>query len=231
MKIVLISPFYSPSRGGVETIVQQTAEELAKRDNTVSVLTTNYSNSWSRICEQSITKENGVTIYRIQPHPVRVGFAALMNGIEEILKKEKPDIVHSHNLHPHLFQAMRCKNSLQFKLFAQLHYPAATGIDGIGAKLAYPVILDFLRIRQQKIDGFVVHTELEKKWLINKGIDEKHINKLHYPCADLTFLKKKCTIDENKTSSKSLEFDILYVGRCDRKERSSHSFRGIVLSN
>ena len=220
MKIVVISPFYHPSMGGVETIVKQTAEELARRKYAVSVITTTCSNSWTELSEPGVKVENGVTVYRLKPQLTKIGYATLMDGLKTIIKREKPDIVHSHNLHPHLFQALSFKNDGHFKLVAQLHYPAATGIDHIGAKLAYPVVTTLLQRQQQKVDAFIVHTNLEKIWLISKGFDEQKIHKLSYPCAS-SMLFEKCAKDAGKGGSMAgmaEEPDLLYVGRITRRK-------------
>ncbi|MGQ9469965.1 MAG: glycosyltransferase [Nitrososphaerales archaeon] len=45
MRVAIITPFYPPSIGGVETIAKDTAEELARRGHKVSVMTTTYDNT------------------------------------------------------------------------------------------------------------------------------------------------------------------------------------------
>ena len=218
MKVLIISPFYSPSMGGVETIVKQTAEELVRRNYTVSVITTTHSNSWVKLSETGVKSENGVTVYRLKPQ-LKLGFASLMGGLGKIIKNEKPDIIHSHDLHPHLFQAIRLRNAENFKIVAQLHFPAATGIDSRGAKLAYPVITRLLKRQQKQVDAFIVHTDLEGTWLTDKGFDKIRINKLRYPCFDLKRFENSIEgLDQSVSQSKLVAPDLLYVGRVtDRK--------------
>lgn len=216
MKIIIISPFYFPSMGGVEAIVKQTADELARRKNKVAVITTNYSNSWVKLSEPNVSEENGVTVHRLKPR-IKLGFASFMDHLTDVILKEKPDIVHCHNLHPHLFQAINVKSDCQFKLVAQMHYPAATGIDGLGAKLAYPIVTSLLRRRQLKVDAFIVHTNLEKNWLIDEGFAESKIHKLNYPCVSSRLLKDVNSI-KRKDSVFPKKPDLLYIGRIARRK-------------
>lgn len=219
MRIVIVSPFYHPSIGGVESIVRQTAEELARRKYEVSVITTNYSNAWVKLSEPDVKAENGVEIYRLRPKPVKMGYAALMDGLKETITKVEPDIVHSHNLHPHLFQAMSWKNRGKFKLVAQLHCPQASGIDNMAANLIYPITMWLLRY-QRKIDAFVAHTNLERTWLINNGIDEMKIHRLNYPCVSSSFLRKwrNDHAESKNTPRLGEEQRLLYVGRITRRK-------------
>jgi glycosyltransferase involved in cell wall biosynthesis len=224
LKIVIISPFYYPSRGGVESIVINTAEALAKRKNSVIVITSNYNNSWGKLSDESISVENNVTIYRIQPL-AKIGYAAVLKRLTHILEKERPDIVHTHNLHPHLFQAIYSKNRLKYKIVAQLHYPLATGIDHITAKIVFPVIMKLLLYNKRKVDAFIVHSTMEEDWLLSNGITQRRIYKLRYPCfsytsteymlTGLTTSRKDDLLNLNLTSYNS---DILYLGRITNRK-------------
>jgi glycosyltransferase involved in cell wall biosynthesis len=80
--------------------------------------------------------------------------------------------------------------------------------------------MKLLQRQQQKVDAFVVHTNLEKIWLISKGFDEKKIHKLSYPCAS-SMLFEKCAKDAGKGGSMAgmaEEPDLLYVGRIIRRK-------------
>lgn len=215
-KIVIVSPFYYPSKGGVESIVKITAEELAKRKNRVVIITTNYSNSWTKLTEECITVENDVTIYRLQPL-IKIGYAAFFKKLKNILEKERPDIVHTHNLHPHLFQSIIHKNNLKYKIVAQLHYPLATGIDHISAKIAFPAVIKLLVHNQRKVDAFIVHSTIENNWLLRSGVDQSRIYKLCYPCFSFTskeYMSAKLIITKKNDFSNFLNNpDILYIGR------------------
>ncbi|MGQ9468449.1 MAG: glycosyltransferase family 4 protein, partial [Nitrososphaerales archaeon] len=153
---------------------------------------------------------NGI-VHRLNPSLFRIGYATLMKGLKERLKEFKPDIIHSHNLHPHLFQAVSWKFDLGYKLVAQLHYPEVTGIDHFSAKLSYPLSMKYLIMQQGKIDAFIVHTCAEERWLIDKGVDAQKVFKVNYPCVPSKLLR------HDSNSVYKLEFTakhtLLYIGR------------------
>jgi len=121
-----------------------------------------------------------------------------MKGLKETLRKIKPDIVHCHNLHPHLFQVMEWKAELKYKLVAQLHHPIATGIDQLLARLLYKFAIRELVKNQHKIDIFITHTNMEKQWLINKGIEKDKVHIIRYPCIPDELLNYRPKTDIHK---------------------------------
>ena len=180
-RIVIVSPFYKPSIGGVEYIAYNVAEGLARRGFEVHVITTPYDNKWEKIAGQGVTRINGVIVHRLGILPVRLGYAALMKGFKAVLRRLQPLVVHSHNLHPHLFQAISLKRELNYKLVAQLHFPVATGIDHVSARLLYRLVTRRLRSRQDGVDYFIAHTRSEKEWLVSEGINEDRIVIVPHP--------------------------------------------------
>ena len=180
-RIVIVSPFYKPSIGGVEYIAYNVAEGLARRGFEVHVITTPYDNKWEEIASQGVARVNGVIVHRLGIYPVRLGYAALMKGFKRVLRRLQPLVVHSHNLHPHLFQAISLKRELNYRLVAQLHFPVATGIDHLSARVLYKLVIGRLRRRQGSIDYFIAHTRSEKEWLVSEGISEDRIAIVPHP--------------------------------------------------
>lgn len=176
-----ITPFYRPSIGGVEYIVYHTAKELSRRGYEIHVVTTCCDNRWRKIAELGTVIEENIVIHRLEPSFIKVGYATIMKGLKKALQNIKPDIVHCHNLHPHLFQTMKWKNEIEYKLIAQLHFPIATGIDHFSAKLLLRFVMWKLAREQQKVNAFIAHTNLEKQWLVSEGI-RNEIYIIRYPC-------------------------------------------------
>jgi len=195
MRSTIIIPFYRPSIGGVEYIVYHTARELARKGFEVHIVTTTHDNRWRKVAQPGMTIEEGVHVHRLQPSIIRVGYATIMKDLKETLRKIKPDIVHCHNLHPHLFQAMKWKAELKYKLVAQLHHPIATGIDHLSARLLYGFVVRGIVKNQHKIDAFIAHTNMEKQWLINEGIEEDKVHIIRYPCIPDELFKYKPKTD------------------------------------
>ena len=211
MRIAIISPFYKPSTGGVEYIAYHTARELAKRGCEVHVITTTCDNRWSKIAEPGTTVEERVVVHRLEPSFIKIGYATIMKGLKETLRKIKPDIVHCHNLHPHLFQAMKWKDELKYRLVTQLHFPLATGIDHPLARLLYRFVMRELVKNQDKVDAFIAHTNIEKRWLMSEGVDNHRICIIRYPCIpdELLRYEPKTNIHEKL----GVEIVITYISR------------------
>lgn len=211
MRVAIIAPFYPPSIGGVEAIARDTAEGLACRGHEVSIMTTTCDNAWVKISDSGIEVRNKVIVHRLKPSLLTIGYATLMKNLRKRLEKFNPDIVHSHSLHPHLFQAIKWKLNFGYKLVAQLHYPEVTGIDHLSAKLTYPLVIRYLVMQQGEVDAFIVHTCAEERWLIAKGVDSQRVFKVNYPCVPSKLLSY------NSNSAYKPKFaarhTLLYIGR------------------
>lgn len=211
MRIAIITPFYPPSIGGVETIAQDTAIELAKRGYSVHVLTTTHDSEWKKVADSGMSQEEGVIVHRLEFSWIKVGNATIMKELRQAMNKITPEIVHAHNLHPHLLQAIKWKKDFAYRIVAQLHHPIATGIDHLLARAIYPLTMRYMVRKQNKIDMFVAHTDLEREWLVEEGIDSQKIHIVNYPCVPSHLLnytpKPTCKLEYPE------KFVVLYVGR------------------
>lgn len=112
MKICVISNLYPPNaRGGAEQVVSKTVDGLISVGHSVVVITTTKDREW---CE----KTNKLSVYRFRPknlyyytyahqyncffrffwHLVNMFNIQAVREVRDILEKEKPDVVHTHNL-------------------------------------------------------------------------------------------------------------------------------------
>jgi glycosyltransferase involved in cell wall biosynthesis len=223
LRIAIVTPFYPPSIGGVETIAKDTAEELAKRGHDVSVITTTYDNRWVKITEQGVFFTNNVKVYRLNPSWLKIGYATIINGLKDKLVEIKPEIVHCHDLHPHLFQVIKWKDELNCKVVAQLHCPKATGIDHLPARLLFKPVVYYLKKVQDEIDAFIAHTDFEEDWLKEVGIEEVKIYKVRFPCVPKSLLEKYQECPSNDY--------ILYVGRISWRKGIHTLLKAISLIN
>lgn len=211
MKVVHVTPFYSPSIGGVETIVKSTVEELARRGHEVFVVTTNLNNSLQKIAEEGIYYEGPVTVFRLRTFGVKIGYASFMRGLKNVLHEVKPSIVHCHNLHPHLFQAISWKNRIGYKVVVQLHNPVAVGIDHLIARVFLKPALYCFRHKVGYIDAVIAHTDLEFKWLKDIGVSEDKIFKLRFPGIPSKLIERYC---HEKTRNNT----VVYIGRINERK-------------
>jgi glycosyltransferase involved in cell wall biosynthesis len=196
---------WPPSFGGVETIVRTVASALAKKGHEVYVITTPFDvTTGKQVSDYGVEEKDGVTIFKLRPGKIRVGYARFIKGLREVIERIDPDIVHAHNLHPHLFQLALWKKNYRYKLVAELHYPVIE-LDFVVQKLAMPFALLGLNAISKDIDAFVAHTELEKSWLESIGIASKKIAIIRFPAIPSELLNFKADVD--------IMGDVLYLGR------------------
>ncbi len=117
MKILFITPFFYPIRGGMEEQVLQISKELIKRDHEITVFTSNLSRKGKIKIKEEIYE--GIKIKRFNALFKLGNFASFIPKIFTA-NKDKFDIIHIHgyrhptNLIP-LFTKKPC--------FITLHYP------------------------------------------------------------------------------------------------------------
>lgn len=165
VKICLISNLYNPYiLGGAEIYVEQIAKYLAN-DNEVVIITTKPYNSLNSL-KPSVELHNNIKIYRYYPLNIYYTYNAkqttylikpiwhaidLWNPhsyfiIKKILKKEKPDIVHTHNLGGLSLSTFSAIKLLRIPHVHTLHdyaflCPRATLLKNNGDICKYPNIL------------------------------------------------------------------------------------------
>jgi len=207
MRIAIICPYYPfpPSVGGVETIVRQAATELVKRGYEVHIVTTPFDvTTGKQVSNYGTEERSGITVHKLEPRFIKIGYARVMKGLKDTLHSIKPDIVHCHNLHPHLLQINKWKKYFRYKLVSELHHPAAT-VNKVVQKILLPIAFYYVKMNQENIDAFIAHTELERKWLISRGIREESIYKIFFPAIPQELLRYKPRRHYNT--------DIIFVGR------------------
>lgn len=141
MRICLISNLYPPhARGGAERVVETEARALAALGHDVCIVTAEPVRADGSI-EPRVTVEDGMRVWRF--HPVNLFFygdigrhgapARLLwhawdtvnphaaRQVEGILRKERPDVVHTHNLKGIGFSVPRLLRKLRLRHVHTLH--------------------------------------------------------------------------------------------------------------
>lgn len=118
MKIAQVCSRYHPYRGGVETVVKNIGERLAKKDFDVEVLTQDPS------AKSPVTEIiNNVTVRRFRTGPLGLDFPFLNGTLRRYLKAKSKeyDLIHAHSYHtfPALYAAWTKKEN---KLVLNAHY-------------------------------------------------------------------------------------------------------------
>jgi glycosyltransferase involved in cell wall biosynthesis len=169
MRIVHIAPFYHPVIGGVEEVVKRIAEYTASKGYDVYVVT--YNRTRAGNVENLPIEEviNNVHVIRLKPI-FYWSHGTFSSKLPETLKKLKPDIVHVHAWrHPHVFQAIRLKEQLKFKMILQGHAPFYN-LRQLGLEIwIYHKLIDmFMKNVINKYDYIIAITPLEKDILVRK---------------------------------------------------------------
>src|SRR4051794_1743607 len=105
MRVLMLTELYPPFIGGSEEYVRNLARGLVERGHKVSVATIAAGN------EPSTSDEDGVTVHRLRSSVGRLSALSpsgrpyhapapdpdVTLALRQILKDEKPDVVHAHN--------------------------------------------------------------------------------------------------------------------------------------
>lgn len=125
MKILILSDAFPPyGGGGAETVAYRLAKQYCRQNHKVVAITTvNQEKSAGTFTEQEIT------IYRLFTNlPIRLRAYwgiynwQIISEIKKIVKEEKPDIVHAHNIHSGLsYYAFRVIKKLGIPIILTIH--------------------------------------------------------------------------------------------------------------
>ena len=188
---------FPPSIGGVETIVRNVALELANRGHEVHIITSNLDVTTQHpVINLGIDRNYNVVIHKLKPSSYRIGYARNLKNLKETVKNINPDIIHSHNIHPHLFRLAKLKKELKYKLIAELHYPEIE-LDYILQKILLKPVMILLKQFSSNIDLFVSQSILEENWLIKNGIPKSKIDIVFTPHIKENLLHIPKTRNEN----------------------------------
>jgi len=146
----------------------------------VHVVSTAFDNRGRRVARVGLSVEDGVFVHRLGSW-FRLGYASVLRGLRSVLGGLRPDVVHAHNLHPHLFQAARWRGALGYGLVAQLHCPVVASFDHLSARVLYKFAMWELVRMQGGVDVFVAHTELERRWLVEEGVEAWRVRVIRFP--------------------------------------------------
>lgn len=149
MKICLISNLYPPyARGGAEYVVNSTVKGMLERGHSVVVITTSPDG-------ESVSEEKNLKVYRYKPknlffytqahkhnafmrllwHIIDTFHFPSAKYVKRILQREKPDVVHTHNLMGTSFLIPRMIRKLGIRHLHTVHDVQLVEPSGIILKL------------------------------------------------------------------------------------------------
>lgn len=137
MKIMLVTPYFSPKTGGLENYALNIAENLLKAGDDIVVVTSNHQN------KQYIDEQiNGLRVirlpitFRFSNTPVGFGWS---QSLKKLMLTEKPDVINAHAPVPGLAD-LAVRVAYQLQIPTTLTYHAAT-LDKNGSALFKAVAL------------------------------------------------------------------------------------------
>lgn len=228
MKIILINNLYPPfNKGGAEKVVELTHKELKRQGHHSKVITTKPYRGKIKEPSSDIYYLNSL-YYNLSflPTPIRLFWhlADILsfkksNQIKRILKKEKPDLVITHNLKGLGYLAPRAIKNTSVTHFHTLHdiqllHPAGLLIFGQEKKINTVSARLYQRINKflfQKVDKVIAPSQ----WLLSlhtqKGFFPSSSRQATYnPLPDASIPSKK-----EKDTPSSDQYTFLYVGQME----------------
>jgi len=209
MKILMVSDTYPPNNGGLGICVQLLSKELTNRGHKITVVTTGYpglpeddEQSGIRIYRTSTILQNLPFLYKdtINRRPPPINDLMLSRKIEQIVRKDKPDVIHSHGWIT--YSVLSLKEKLRVPLVSTLHdygfiCPKSTFLKGnticdcpytrscincgknqygLGKSVAAYLGVKTNKVKLEKVDKFIAGTAFVKKIHSQySGLDNKDI--------------------------------------------------------
>jgi glycosyltransferase involved in cell wall biosynthesis len=127
MRVLMLSELYPPQIGGSEEYVRNLSRELVERGHEVAVATVAEAN------EPSDTVDDGVRVHRVKSSMQRISSINatgrpylppfpdpdVLRSLRDIVREERPDVVHAHNWMVHSFLPL--KRASKARLVMTLH--------------------------------------------------------------------------------------------------------------
>ena len=217
LKIAQITPRYYPSVGGVEKVVQDLSEELAKRGHNVSVLTTDRMHK-NQPSFKGVRNEvlNGVKVFRYRSLFGLGHMSFTPSAILDLIKNDY-DIVHMHSIrHPHTIWVPLVNFFKDYKTLLQGHThfsgsPFNTYLYNQFDRIAFKTIY-------KKINVFLTLNSDELLRFKNFGINQSRLKLLYNPIKQSLF-EKSNTADFIKLNSLDNKKILLFLGQAHEGKR------------
>lgn len=229
MKVVLANNLFEPyNRGGAEKVVKEMAKELMINGHEVVILSTKPKNSPSKFLEE----KDGFKIYRLESSYYKLSdlnklsrfFWHLGNFYnfkkikiyKEILKKERPELLITHNLIGLGFFLIPLASRLNIKQEHFLHDVQLLHPSGL-ITIDTKKILDSLAAKTYQRISRGYFTSISKvispsNWLLKEHLSRGFFLKKDFLIKRLKEGKKF----ENELSDKSKKKDFLFVGQLEK---------------
>ena len=176
MRIAMVSPYFHPVIGGIETYVLELSREFVNKDHEVYVFTSNKTMDGKYDVFPWQEEINGINIFRFKVLPFTKGVEFWLKFSDTLLKA-KPDIVHCHKIGFSMSDMcpIICKAN-RIPSIATTH-----GVPYISSVHREPPLRDlYLKTVPGRtvrlFDHIVAISEIELPWLHKSGVSDEKIH-------------------------------------------------------
>lgn len=218
MKVVQVTQSYHPRPGGVTEHVDHVARELRRRGHEVTIVTTNFGRDYAE-------SENVVRLGRNVLVPINGAWVNMTVGwklhreLAKVLRSLRPDIIHTH-----------CPCAPTLPLLTLLTAPTTARVIGTfhaaaDRNLAYQLF-------RRPLDGFAAR--LDTRIAVSDAA--KSLAESYFP-GNYTIVPNGVDCERFSPNHRPLErfqddaFNILFVGRMDRRKGLKHLFHAVALAS
>lgn len=214
LKIIHVTPNYTPVIGGVKEVARRIAEYMVNKGNDVYVVTYNRDEN-GRLFLPKCEVINGVHVIRLTPKFLW-SHGSFSSEVPKVISQLKPDIVHVHGWrHPHCFQIARLHRRMRFKLILHPHSPFHNRCQLGTVIWIYHRTADALMKRSlNEYDRIVALTPFEKNMFEKRlRVDSRKIVVIPNGISDDLFrLRDKFKDKTDKTKT------VFYLGRINKEK-------------
>jgi len=176
MRIAMVSPYFHPVIGGIETYVLELSREFVNKGHEVYVFTSNKTMNGKYDAFPWRDEINGINVFRFKVLPVTKGVEFWLK-FSEMLLKTKPDMVHCHKIGFSMSDMcpLICRTN-DIPSIATTH-----GVPYISSVHREPPLRDlYLKMVPGRtvrlFDHIIAISEIELPWLYKSGVSDRKIH-------------------------------------------------------
>jgi len=221
LKIAMVSPYFYPVIGGIETYVLELSRELINMGHEIFVLTSNKTMNGKYDVFPKYEEKEDIKIFRFRVFPLTRGVEFWFGFIEKLLEI-KPDIVHAHKIGFSM-------NDICAYLCEKKNIPSVAtthGVPYISNVHEEPFLRDvYLKSIPQRtvklFDEIIALSVIEMPWLRKAGVPSERIHIIPGGVSRRIF-KAEFNSEEFKEKYGIDSQMVLYLGRLTEKKGIDH---------
>ena len=228
MKIAMVSPYFRPVLGGIETHVLELSRELTNMGHEVYVLTSNKTMNGEYNVFPRFEEAEDVKILRFTVCPITQGVEFWFGFVEKLLEIE-PDIVHAHKIGFSMSDICACICTIkEIPSVATTH-----GVPFISTVHKEPLMREaYLRSVPARtvrlFSRIVAISAIEIPWLLGSGVPGERVHAIPGGVPRRVF-EERFSPEEFKERYGINSEMILYLGRLAEKKGLDHLIRAASL--